>query len=92
MAITHRVRRLERDITVPGGGRRCAACGDGTRPTGILVRVLGVAREPIPAPCPGCGRDEPTEINIRAAEAPPGYYERNGLTPTPTPVGADSPP
>ncbi|HMN39494.1 MAG TPA: hypothetical protein PKE29_01520 [Phycisphaerales bacterium] len=71
MALLHRVGRLERHTPVHGGYRRCAACGNGTKPTGLLVRILGVDQGPRPGPCPGCGRDEPTVIDIERAEPPP---------------------
>ncbi|HMN42486.1 MAG TPA: hypothetical protein PKE29_16720 [Phycisphaerales bacterium] len=71
MALHHRVRFLERHNPVHAGRRRCHVCADGTRPTGLMVRILGVDQGPRPAPCPGCGRDEPTVINIERAEALP---------------------
>lgn len=93
MALFHRVRSLERHHPLAAGRRQCHVCANGTHPTGMLVTMLGVVQEPRPGPCPGCGRDEPTVINIMAAEPPPGYHERHGITPvaTSTPV-AKAPP
>jgi hypothetical protein len=76
MAIAHRLRRLERQFPVAGGCRPCRVCANGTHSTGTLVRFEGVDQGPRPAPCPGCGRDEPTVINYLEAVPPPGWSAR----------------
>ena len=73
MALHHRVHRLERDLPDPGGRLRCKVCADGTRATGVVVRIMGVDQGPRPQPCPGCGRDEPEELNYFLAVPPKGW-------------------
>ena len=92
MALFHRVRSLERHHPISGGRRLCKVCANGTHATGVLVRIMGVDQGPRPQPCPGCGRDEPTLINIVEAEPPPGYYERHGITPPARTTPPEPPP
>lgn len=71
MALSPRVRRLERTIAPdPEGYRSCRLCDNGARRR-LVVHMVGDEKPP-PAPlCPSCGRDTTFWVNITAAEVPP---------------------
>ena len=62
----YRVKLMERRITAPGA---CKECG------GLLVVKCIVEGEPMPEPCPGCGRERSVIVFVKATP-PEGWVQR----------------
>lgn len=59
----YRVKRMERKISAPGS---CPECG------GLLVVKCIKEHDPMPEPCPGCGRHR-TVVRFVRAKPPEGW-------------------
>ena len=68
--IERRVQRLEGQRR-ERAGRHCAACNDGARSSGPVLRIEGGEQPDQPMPvCAGCGRCNAMVFNMVVAERP----------------------